>query len=199
MTETLGERVRRFRNAAGLTQDEFARRTHVSRSHLAQVEGGVIHELKSGKILEYCDALGVSPTELLTGRQDYFGGGAVPQELVAAYGQLNPAGQRASVVLLRALAGLPEWRAAEGEAASVQEPPILPKPVPISPGVEAESTGFVRFIEQIAQQREREHQASERAETQDVGPEFELGDAAYYDDPQALKESERDDPGAEGV
>lgn len=64
---------------------------------------------------------------------------------------------------------------------------------------EAESTGFVRFIEQIAQQREREHQASEQAETQDVGPEFELGDAAYYDDPQALKESERDDPGAEGV
>jgi transcriptional regulator with XRE-family HTH domain len=67
--EALGERVRRLRLASGLTQDEFVRRSGLSKSHIVQVEKGTIGQLRSDTLQSYAEVLGVSPDYLLTGEE----------------------------------------------------------------------------------------------------------------------------------
>lgn len=61
----LYENIRLCRKAAKMTQEELARRTgYTDRSSIARVEKGEI-DLPQSKILQFADALGVTPSQLL--------------------------------------------------------------------------------------------------------------------------------------
>ena len=61
----LYENIKRYRKAAGLTQEELARRTgYTDRSSIAKVEKGQV-DLSQSKIKQFADALGTTPGHLL--------------------------------------------------------------------------------------------------------------------------------------
>jgi len=61
----LYENIRLCRKSAKMTQEELARRTgYTDRSSIARVEKGEI-DLPQSKILQFADALGVTPSQLL--------------------------------------------------------------------------------------------------------------------------------------
>jgi len=60
----LGERVRRLRRAAGITQAELARRTGIHRPNIARVEAGR-HMPSLGTLAKIADAIGLSLAEML--------------------------------------------------------------------------------------------------------------------------------------
>lgn len=62
--ETLGDRVRRYREALGYTLTDLARESGVSRSYLYQVESGESSPTEE-KLLALANALGVTANELL--------------------------------------------------------------------------------------------------------------------------------------
>ncbi len=66
--QTIGERIRRFRKSAGLTQEALARSANVGRVTLVRLEGG--EQTPRSKTLEaIADALGVRVAELLVGAE----------------------------------------------------------------------------------------------------------------------------------
>jgi XRE family aerobic/anaerobic benzoate catabolism transcriptional regulator len=62
----LGATVRARRNARGLTLKSLAQAAHVSPRFLLQLEGGV-GNISVARLLDIADALGTTPSELLTG------------------------------------------------------------------------------------------------------------------------------------
>ena len=61
----LYENIKRYRKAAGFTQEEMARRTgYTDRSSIARIEKGEI-DLPQSKIKQFAEAFGVSPGELM--------------------------------------------------------------------------------------------------------------------------------------
>lgn len=66
--ESLGQRVRRFRDAAKLSQPELARRVRISQSAISQIENGRIKgPLRRRTVCDLADALGVEVTDLVGG------------------------------------------------------------------------------------------------------------------------------------
>src|SRR2546422_194256 len=61
---TLGQRVRKFREAAGLSLSQLAKESNVSRSYLYQVESGESSPTEE-KLMAIARALGVSFSDLL--------------------------------------------------------------------------------------------------------------------------------------
>ena len=62
---TLGDRIRAFRAAQGLTQDALAARAGLHRVHVTQIEGGRYPSPRLDTLRRLTKALGVSLTELL--------------------------------------------------------------------------------------------------------------------------------------
>ena len=61
----LYENIKRYRKAAGFTQEEMARRTgYTDRSSIARIEKGEI-DLPQSKIKQFAEAFGISPGELM--------------------------------------------------------------------------------------------------------------------------------------
>lgn len=61
--DTIGERIRRARLGAVLTQEELARSAGINRSSLSQIENGQ-KEPRPSTIRKIAQALDISPTEL---------------------------------------------------------------------------------------------------------------------------------------
>ena len=55
----IGTLIRDARRKAGLTQDALAKRLHMSRATISQLENGVIAELGVRKLAQICDRLGL--------------------------------------------------------------------------------------------------------------------------------------------
>lgn len=63
--ETIGERIRRYREAAGLTQEELAAKIQTSAQNIYKYEKGVIQNIPMKKIQALSDIFGISPTQLV--------------------------------------------------------------------------------------------------------------------------------------
>jgi transcriptional regulator with XRE-family HTH domain len=68
--ETIGERLKRLREAAGLSQDALARKTGTTRTHVYQIEHGLRERPRRSSIERYAAALDVSPDYLESGDAD---------------------------------------------------------------------------------------------------------------------------------
>lgn len=64
----LGENVRGFRTRAGMTQDQLARDSGLSRATISRLEKGHVTRLKSDALARVADALGVTVDDLVTTR-----------------------------------------------------------------------------------------------------------------------------------
>lgn len=60
----LGNRIRFIRNERGMTQKEVADHIDINQRQISQVERGSIG-LSFDRILDFCNALGVTPMELM--------------------------------------------------------------------------------------------------------------------------------------
>ncbi len=60
MAQSLGEAVRTARENAGLTQDELAERTGVSKAYISQLENGHYTTLRANFMFKLADALKVN-------------------------------------------------------------------------------------------------------------------------------------------
>ena len=56
----LGERVRRERRAAGITQQELAQKSGVSRLRIVQFENGQVFDMKFGTVMQILEAVGMT-------------------------------------------------------------------------------------------------------------------------------------------
>ncbi|GAA1029856.1 MULTISPECIES: helix-turn-helix domain-containing protein [Amycolatopsis] len=65
-TRTIGERVREFRNDAGLSQEQLAELAGVHWTFVSQVERG-LRNINLHNLLKFADGLGVNPARLVDG------------------------------------------------------------------------------------------------------------------------------------
>ncbi|MGV9298283.1 MULTISPECIES: helix-turn-helix domain-containing protein [Amycolatopsis] len=65
-TRTVGERVREFRNEAGLSQEQLAELAGVHWTFVSQVERG-LRNINLHNLLKFADGLGVNPARLVDG------------------------------------------------------------------------------------------------------------------------------------
>ncbi|WP_409183860.1 helix-turn-helix domain-containing protein [Amycolatopsis sp. VS8301801F10] len=65
-TRTIGERVRAFRNDAGLSQEQLAELAGVHWTFVSQVERG-LRNINLHNLLKFADGLGVNPARLVDG------------------------------------------------------------------------------------------------------------------------------------
>jgi transcriptional regulator with XRE-family HTH domain len=65
-TETLGDRLRRYRSAKGLTQTELAERAKVSRASIASWEGGTRSMRMGPQVRRLARVLGVTIEDLVS-------------------------------------------------------------------------------------------------------------------------------------
>ena len=63
--EGLGERLRRFRRQASLSQGELARRAGISKPYISELETGAGRRPSAEILLRLADALGITIAELL--------------------------------------------------------------------------------------------------------------------------------------
>jgi transcriptional regulator with XRE-family HTH domain len=63
----LGERLRNFRERAGLSQKELARRAGVTQQAISSWEAGTRTDIGGRNLIKTAEALGVEPNTLLTG------------------------------------------------------------------------------------------------------------------------------------
>ena len=61
----MGRRVKRLRNAQGMTQRTLAAKAKVTQGLIHQLESGVIQDVRSRVVVRLAKALGVPVTELL--------------------------------------------------------------------------------------------------------------------------------------
>jgi transcriptional regulator with XRE-family HTH domain len=64
-TVKTGEKLKRYRRGAGLTQVELAEESGLSQSTITQIEKGNITEPRPGTLKALADALGIAPRDLL--------------------------------------------------------------------------------------------------------------------------------------
>ena len=69
MTERLGDRIRKAREAYGMSQAELARRIHVSKNTMNLIETSKTSDPAASKVKAVADVLGVS-TDYLLGRDE---------------------------------------------------------------------------------------------------------------------------------
>ena len=69
-TVKTGEKLKRYRRGAGLTQVELAKRAGLAQSTVTQIEKGKITEPRPGTLRDLAEALGVSPMDLLDDLED---------------------------------------------------------------------------------------------------------------------------------
>jgi transcriptional regulator with XRE-family HTH domain len=60
-----GDKVKRYRRGAGLTQKQLADAAAVTQSTVTQIETGTIAEPRPGTLKKLADVLGVTPADLL--------------------------------------------------------------------------------------------------------------------------------------
>ena len=60
----LGKRISNFRNASGLTQEQFGEKLNMSRKHISQVEAGISRPSLEA-VVEIANFLGISADDLL--------------------------------------------------------------------------------------------------------------------------------------
>lgn len=60
----LGKRISNFRNASGLTQEQFSEKLNMSRKHISQVEAGISRPSLEA-VVEIANFLGISADDLL--------------------------------------------------------------------------------------------------------------------------------------
>ena len=60
----LGKRISNFRNASGLTQEQFGEKLNMSRKHISQVEAGISRPSLE-TVVEIANFLGISADDLL--------------------------------------------------------------------------------------------------------------------------------------
>lgn len=65
-TRTIGERVREFRNDAGLSQEQLAELAGVHWTFVSQVERG-LRNINLHNLLKFAHGLGVNPARLVDG------------------------------------------------------------------------------------------------------------------------------------
>ncbi|MBB1156773.1 MULTISPECIES: helix-turn-helix domain-containing protein [Amycolatopsis] len=65
-TRTIGERVREFRNDAGLSQEQLAELAGVHWTFVSQVERG-LRNINLHNLLKFAEGLGVNPARLVDG------------------------------------------------------------------------------------------------------------------------------------
>ncbi len=63
--ETTGERIKRYREAAGLTQEELATKIKTSAQNIYKYEKGIIRNIPLDKIQALSDIFGITPTQLV--------------------------------------------------------------------------------------------------------------------------------------
>lgn len=63
--ETIGQNLRRSREAAGISQRTLAKEAKISRSTIANLELGTAPNVHLGTLKSLCDALGLPITEIL--------------------------------------------------------------------------------------------------------------------------------------
>ncbi len=63
--ETTGERIKRYREAAGLTQEELATKIKTSAQNIYKYEKGIIRNIPLNKIQALSDIFGITPTQLV--------------------------------------------------------------------------------------------------------------------------------------
>ena len=64
MQKNLGKRISNFRNASGLTQEQFGEKLNMSRKHISQVEAGISRPSLEA-VIEIANFLGISADDLL--------------------------------------------------------------------------------------------------------------------------------------
>jgi transcriptional regulator with XRE-family HTH domain len=69
-TVKTGEKLKRYRRGAGLTQVELAEEAGVAQSTVTQIETGTITEPRPGTLKALADALGITPLDLLDDVED---------------------------------------------------------------------------------------------------------------------------------
>ena len=68
--ETTGERIKRYREAAGLTQEELAVKIKISAQNIYKYEKGIIQNIPLNKIQALSDVFGITPTQLVGWGED---------------------------------------------------------------------------------------------------------------------------------
>ncbi len=63
--ETTGERIKRYRETAGLTQEELATKIKTSAQNIYKYEKGIIRNIPLNKIQALSDIFGITPTQLV--------------------------------------------------------------------------------------------------------------------------------------
>ena len=60
----LGERISKFRNSSGMSQEQFGEKLNMSRKHISQVEAGISRP-SLDTVVEIANALNISADDLL--------------------------------------------------------------------------------------------------------------------------------------
>ncbi len=62
---TIGEKIKTFREALDMTQEDLAKRIHVTKQTIFKYENGIITNIPMSKITMLAESLGTTPSELL--------------------------------------------------------------------------------------------------------------------------------------
>lgn len=106
MADTVGNRIRRLRKAAGLKQGELAKEAKIPQSTLSDIENGRT-SVPGGKIsIQLARALRVQPGALLSedGGEDMPAHAPEVSELIGLLSRLNPANRAALLAAAKAMA-----------------------------------------------------------------------------------------------
>ena len=104
--ETTGERIRRARKAAGLTQAELADKIGVKFSAIHKYESGAVVNLKRETIAALAAALNVKPSWLMCMEDEQAPSDNQPEDvmlLVSLFEKLSPEGRRLVIAQLRGI------------------------------------------------------------------------------------------------
>ena len=63
--ETTGERIKRYREASGMTQEELAAKIKTSPQNIYKYEKGIIHNIPMKRIQALSEVFGIPPTQLV--------------------------------------------------------------------------------------------------------------------------------------
>lgn len=63
--ETTGERIKRYREALGMTQEELAAKIRTSPQNIYKYEKGIIHNIPMGRIQALSEVFGIAPAQLV--------------------------------------------------------------------------------------------------------------------------------------
>lgn len=100
---TLGDRIKRFRKANGLTQQQLAERVGVTQSAIAAWESGKREVPKGDNLLRLSEVLGFEPEKLIGAASDAPKAPLEETQLLAAFRELPKDKQLIAIKLVQAL------------------------------------------------------------------------------------------------